>query len=222
MVVIVLILFNLRCFKIVIVKLVFFWGFVFVFSLLKRIKLLWLVLFKILIICVIWLEKVDRFCLIDCLLLIFVKILLNIVILLFLFVNIGKLDCFINCVKLSVFSIIVLLLVLGLVMIIVVKFWLKCKLLVIGLFNRGWWILINVNVLLLEILGIVVLLLVIKRYLVFIKLRCLRIYVLFLIVVIWGFNKFENVCKIWFFLWCLLVLSCVIFLFSVIIVWGLI
>lgn len=53
-----------------IVNVVFLFGSVFVFNLLNKIKLCLFVCFKILIIFVIWDEKVDNDCFIDCLFLI--------------------------------------------------------------------------------------------------------------------------------------------------------
>lgn len=60
------------------VSVVFFCGFVLVFNLLNKIKFLKLVFFKILMMFIICEENVFKFCLIDCLLLILVKIFLNI------------------------------------------------------------------------------------------------------------------------------------------------
>lgn len=81
MVVIYLVFIEFIFFNIVIVRVVFLIGFVFVFNLLNIIKEFVVMFCNIDIIFVIWDENVDRFCLIFCLFFIFVNILLYIYIL---------------------------------------------------------------------------------------------------------------------------------------------
>lgn len=161
----------------VIVKVVFFCGFVLVFNLLNSIKFWWLIFFKIDMIFVICEEKVFKFCLIDCLFLIFVNIFVKIFILFFFLIGIGNLVWFINCKRFNVFRVMVFLLVLGFVIIIVWYFFLIIMLLVIVFFgfNSGCWVCLKIIWFVWLIFGIIVFSFFFSCVLVLIKLSLLMI-----------------------------------------------